>query len=86
MGRSCITAIFGDPLFADLFHDTAESFDLGDEGVDVGFGDDEVLFVVAGFQIGAAQQVEQAFFFVRVAGEYLCQFQRIGLALLDQKL
>ena len=58
------------PFVADLLHHVAQQLDLRQQGVDVGLRDLEIG-VVARFDVGALQQVEQPFFLRCVTGERL---------------
>ena len=44
-----------DTVAADFFGNIAQEFDFGNKGVDVGFGYDDILFVVTRFDIGPLQ-------------------------------
>ncbi len=63
-----LTFVICNAFAADHFDYIAELLDLGDKGIDVLFRDLEIG-VVARFDIRALQQVEQPFFFGRVARE-----------------
>lgn len=52
--------VVGQPFVADLLHHVAQQLDLRQQGVDVGLRDLEIG-VVARFDVGALQQVEQPF-------------------------
>lgn len=72
-----------EPFSADFFDDLFELFDLREKGMDVGLRNFEIG-VVTRFDIRSLQQIEQPFFFGRVARERLAQFGRIGLTTSDQ--
>ena len=76
-------AIESDLFAADFLHDVAQAFDFRHEGLDVGLRDLEIG-IVARFDVGALQQVEQAFLLGRVARERPAQFDRVCLAASEQ--
>lgn len=56
-----LTFVICDTVAADSIDDVAESFDLGDKGVDILFRDYELLLVVAGFDIGTFSRSKRRF-------------------------
>ena len=64
-------------------HHVAQQLDLRQQGVDVGLRDLEIG-VVARFDVGALQQVEQPFFLRRVTGERLENLRRMFLGRIHQ--
>ena len=75
--------VVGQPFVADLLHHVAQQLDLRQQGVDVGLRDLEIG-VVARFDVGALQQVEQPFFLRRVTGERLENLRRMFLGRIHQ--
>ena len=81
-----LTFVICDTVAADSIDDVAESFDLGDKGVDILFRNFEILVVLSGLDIGTLQQIEKTFLLIGVARENFRQLQRVRFALLDQKI
>ena len=76
--------VVGQPFVADLLHHVAQQLDLGQQGVDVGLRDLEIG-VVARFDVGALQQVEQPFFLRRVTGRIHQLRQIVALMAVENK-
>lgn len=74
MSKSCflllvfvnLDAIIDNLFAANFLHNVAQAFDFRHKGLDVGLRNFEIE-IVARFNVGALQQVEQAFFLGRVA-------------------
>ena len=81
LGNTAVVVI--EPFSADFFDDLFEQFDLREKGMDVGLRNFEIG-IVTRFDIRSLQQIEQPFFFGRVARERLAQFGRISFTTSDQ--